>query len=121
MPNGEITIASNKTRGWSRVNLNVAVGYGEDLERVREVLDGIGRDLSADPDWQPLIAETPRMVRVDALGDSTVEVKVLAMTAPGKQWEVAGELRRRIKERFEADGIEIPFPQRVVTMREDAG
>ena len=121
VPNGEIAVASNKARGWSRVNLNVRVGYGEDLGRVRDVLDAIGREPAADPDWQPLIVEAPRVLRVDGFGESAVALKVLAITAPGKQWEVTGELRTRIKERFDANGIEIPFPQRLVTMRQEVG
>lgn len=120
VPNGEISVSSNRSRGWSRVNLNVGVGYGENLERVREVLDAVGSELAADPDWEPLIVEAPSVLRVDSFGDSAVEVKVLAVTEPGKQWQVTGELRRRIKARFDAEGIEIPFPQRVVTMRREA-
>lgn len=114
VPNGEIRVASNLTRGWSRVNLNVSVGYREDLDRVRAVLDRMGAELAADPEWGPLILEAPKVLRVDAFEESGIALKILAKTKPIKQWEVAGELRRRIKITFDAEGIEMPFPHRVV-------
>ncbi|MCL4289784.1 MAG: mechanosensitive ion channel family protein [Thermoleophilia bacterium] len=119
--NGEIVISSNMTRGWSRVNLNVSVGYDQDLDRARAVIDRVGAELAADPDWATLILEPPKVLRVDAFEESGIALKVLATTKPMKQWEVAGELRQRIKVAFDAEGIEIPFPHRTVVMRrEDA-
>lgn len=114
VPNGEIRIASNLTRGWSRVNLNVSVGYDEDLDRVRAVLDRVGAALAEDPDWQALIIEPPRVLRIDAFEESGIAIKVLAKTQPMARWAVASELRRRIKATFDAEGIEIPLPHRVI-------
>lgn len=119
VPNGEIRVASNLTRGWSRVNLNVSVGYSEDLDRARAVLDRVGAEMAADPDWGPLILEAPKVLRVDAFEESGIALKILATTKPIRQWDVAGELRRRIKAAFDAEGIEIPFPHRVVVVREE--
>jgi small conductance mechanosensitive channel len=110
VPNGEITVASNFTKEWSRVNLNVGVGYGEDLDRVIAVINQVGRELADDPYWGTLVLEPPSVLRVDNLGDSGVEIKVLGNTRPIKQWDVMGELRLRLKRRFDQEGIEIPWP-----------
>jgi small-conductance mechanosensitive channel len=121
IPNGEIRTASNLTRSWSRVNLDVTVGYGEDLDRVTSVLDAVGEELAADPEWAPLIIEPPKVLRVNAFQDSGIEIKVLGTVAPMEQWNVAGQLRRRIKAAFDREGIEIPFPHRVVMIRREDG
>lgn len=117
VPNGLIGVSSNYTRGWSRVNLNVSVGYGEDLDRVRAVLDRVGAELAVDPAWSDRITEPPKVLRVDAFEESGVALKILATTRPLHQWDVAGELRRRIKIAFDAEGIEIPYPHRVLVMQ----
>ncbi len=121
IPNGQIQVASNLTRSFARVNLNVSVGYGEDLDRVRAVIDAVGAELAADPDWSEKILEAPSVLRVNKLGDSGIELKVLGTTRPMMQWEVTGELRQRIKQRFDREGIEIPFPHRVVIVRDERG
>jgi moderate conductance mechanosensitive channel len=119
IPNGEVRISSNLTRSFARVNLDVSVGYGEDLDRVREVIDAVGAELAADADWAEKILEPPAVLRVNALGESGIDLKVLGRVRPMKQWEVAGELRKRIKQAFDREGIEIPFPHRVVIVREE--
>ncbi|MGH2451954.1 MAG: mechanosensitive ion channel family protein [Candidatus Limnocylindria bacterium] len=119
VPNGEVAVSANFTRGYSRVNLDVVVGYGEDLDRVRGVLDRVGAELAADPEWKERIVEPPAVLRVDAFEDSGITLKVLGTTAPIEQWAVAGELRRRIKAAFDDEGIEIPFPHRTLVIRRD--
>jgi moderate conductance mechanosensitive channel len=121
IPNGEVRISSNLTRSFARVNLDVSVGYGEDLDRVREVIDAVGAELAADPEWGQKILEAPAVLRVNALAESGVELKVLGSVRPTTQWEVAGELRARIKRAFDREGIEIPFPHRVVIVRKEPG
>jgi moderate conductance mechanosensitive channel len=119
IPNGEVRISSNLTRSFARVNLDVSVGYGEDLDRVRDVIDVVGAELAADPDWAEKILDPPAVLRVNALGESGIDLKVLGRVRPMKQWEVAGELRKRIKQAFDREGIEFPFPHRVVILREE--
>ena len=65
--------------------------------------------------------QTPTVPGVEAFGDSAVTIRMMAKTTPLKQWDVARELRRRIKRRFDAEGIEIPFPQRTVWHRRMEG
>ena len=110
VPNGEIRVASNFTQDWSRVNLNISVGYGEDLDHVMEVLNRIGKEMAEEPYWSELILDAPQVLRVDAFEDSGIAIKILGDTKPIKQWEVMGELRRRIKRVFDEEGIEIPWP-----------
>jgi small conductance mechanosensitive channel len=110
IPNGQITTVSNYTHEWARVNLNVSVAYSTDLDKAIAVINRVGRELAADPEFSPKIISAPQVLRVDNLGDSGVEIKILADTRPMKHWEVAGELRRRLKKAFEEVGIEIPFP-----------
>ena len=119
VPNGDVRVSSNLTRSFARVNLDISVGYGEDLGRVRAVIDAAGAELAGDADWAERILEAPKVLRVNALADSGVELKVLGTVRPMKQWEVAGELRKRIKEAFDREGIEIPFPHRVLIVRDE--
>ena len=119
IPNGEVRVSSNLTRSFARVNLNVSVGYGEDLDRVRGVIDAVGRELADDAEWGQKILEAPKVLRVNAFEDSGVQLKILGTTRPMAQWEVTGELRRRLKQAFDREGIEIPFPHTVVVLRDE--
>ena len=110
IPNSEISIASNLTKEYSRVNMNISVGYGEDLDRVMEITNLVCKHMADEPEWKKKIIKTPQVLRVDALGDSGIEIKILGDTRPSMQWEVMGELRRRIKKEFDKEGIEIPWP-----------
>ena len=110
VPNGEIRVASNFTREWSRVNLNVSVGYREDLDHVISVINRVGKELAEDPQWGPLILKAPQVLRVDDLASSGVGIKILGDTKPIRQWDVMGELRKRLKKAFDEEGIEIPWP-----------
>jgi len=110
IPNGEIKAASNFTRGYSRVNLNISVAYGEDLDRVIKVINRVCKEMAGDPEWSTDIITTPQVLRVDNLGDSGIDIKILGDTKPIRQWAVTGELRLRLKRTFDAEGIEIPWP-----------
>lgn len=114
IPNGQITMASNMTREFARINFNVEVGYKEDLDRVIEVINDECEKMKADPDWTELLLNTPSAVRVENLGASGVEIKVMGDTKPMSRVGAMGELRKRLKKRFDAEGIEIPFPHSVV-------
>jgi small conductance mechanosensitive channel len=114
VPNSQIAVASNLTQEWSRVNLNVSVAYGEDLDRVFEVINRVGRELATDPEFGPLILKAPQVLRVDAFGEFGIAIKVLGDTEPMRQWEVMGELRRRLIRAFLEEGIRVPFPPHVV-------
>ena len=110
IPNGEIKRVSNLTKAWSRAVLNIGVAYKEDVDHVMDVLRDLLAEFYADAEWRALLLEEPQVPGVDAFGDSAVIIRVMAKTLPLKQWDVARELRRRIKNRFDQEGIEIPFP-----------
>ncbi len=110
IPNGQITTTSNYTRDWARVNLNVSVGYNEDLDHVMAVIDKVGQEMADDEYFGKLIKTPPKSLRVNKFGDSGIDIKILGETKPIKQWEVTGELRRRLKKAFDEEGIEIPWP-----------
>jgi small conductance mechanosensitive channel len=114
VPNGEITVASNLTRVWARVNQDVQVVYGTDIEKATAVVDGVGQCLAEDSDWGPRILEAPRVERVSALGELGVTLKVVGTVRAPEQWAVDGELRKRLLAAFAESGIEIPQPQRVL-------
>jgi small-conductance mechanosensitive channel len=110
IPNGEITRVSNLTKSWSRTVLNIGVAYKEDADHVMDVLRDVLREFQADPEWGGLLLEEPQVPGIENFADSAVVIRVLAKTLPLKQWDVARELRRRIKKRFDQEGIELPFP-----------
>jgi small conductance mechanosensitive channel len=117
IPNGEIKVATNLTKEWSRAVLEVGVSYEEDVDRVSHVLTEIGQELADDETFGKLVLEPPQVLGIEALTDSQVTIRILAKTLPLKQWDVARELRRRIKMRFDREGIQIPYPHRVVITR----
>jgi small conductance mechanosensitive channel len=114
VPNGEITVASNLTRVFARVNQDVQVVYGTDIEKATDVVNGVGRALADDPEWGPRILEAPGVERVSALGESGITLKILGTVRASEQWAVGGELRKRLLAAFQENGIEIPQPQRIV-------
>jgi small conductance mechanosensitive channel len=121
VPHGEIKTVSNLSKDFSRVNINVGVPYSADLEHVIQVVNRVGEELAQDPEWKEHVLTPPAFLRVNEFADSAVMIKILGDTAPIKQWDVAGELRKRIKMAFDREGIAIPLPQRVVHAAEAPG
>jgi small-conductance mechanosensitive channel len=110
IPNSQINFASNQTRDWARINLYVTVAYKEDISHVYQVIDGVCQELKDDPDFGTNLTTTPSAMRVSDLGDHGVDICIRGYTKPGEQWGLTGELRKRIKNRFDQEGIEIPWP-----------
>ena len=110
VPNGEIRTASNYTRHFSRVNIDFPVAYGTDLDHAIEVMNRVGMELAEDEKWKSLIVTPPQVLRVNNLGDSGIDIKMLGDVKPSEQWGVMGELRLRMKKAFDSEGIEIPWP-----------
>ncbi len=118
IPHGEITTVSNLTHGWAQVVLDVRVGFGENVDRVMEELLAVAHALRQDPAFAALIVSEPELWGVDALTDSAVIIKLALRTRPLKQWEVKRQLLRRVKNRFDELGIELPTAQ--LTVRVDS-
>jgi len=110
VPNGKVELSTNMTKKYSRVNLNVSVGYGENLKHVIDTINKICQEMAKDPQWKDDFITTPSVLRVDKLGDSGIDIKIMGDTKPAKQWAIMGELRLRLKDTFDSEGIEIPWP-----------
>lgn len=117
--NGSVTMTSNMTKDLSRVNLNMNISYKADLEKVIKVIDKVGEDMAKDDAWEKDIIHPPKFLRVDDFSDSAIVVKILGETQPARQWDVTGELRKRLKIAFDKNNIEIPLPQRVMHTNKD--
>jgi small-conductance mechanosensitive channel len=116
--NGNVMRVGNMSQNWARTVLDISVAYHEDLVRVRRVLEEVAHDLWEDEDYKGVIIEEPSVWGVQELGIDGVVVRVALKTAPLEQWAVAREMRARIKARFDHEGIEIPYPQRMVWHRD---
>jgi moderate conductance mechanosensitive channel len=114
VPNGEIRVASNYTKRLSKINFNIGVSYSTDLDKAIAVINQVGKEFAEDPKWAGFVTSTPRALRVDNLGQSSVDIKIVGDTKPGKQWDVTGELKLRLKRAFDKEGIDIPFPHTTV-------
>jgi len=110
IPNGIVTTTSNYTRDWARVNLDVPVAYGEDLDNVFTIINRVGKEMAADEYFSKLIKTPPQVLRVQNFGDSGIDIRILGDVRPMMQWEVTGELRKRLKKAFDQAGVEIPWP-----------
>lgn len=114
VPHGEVKIVSNLSKDYSRVNLNVGIAYDSDIEQVIQVVNRVGKEMAEDPKWQEHILKAPEFLRVDDFAESAIIIKIVGDTMPIMQWDVTGELRKRLKINFDKEGIKIPLPQRVM-------
>lgn len=110
IPNGEIKIASNYSKDWACVNMDISVSYGKDLDYVTEVINQVCEEIALEAKWQQVVIQVPHVLRVQKFGDSGIDMKVWGTTKPMMQWTAMGEIRRRLKIRFDEEGIEIPWP-----------
>ena len=121
IPNGEIRVASNLTRVWARINQDVVVAYGTDIDKAIDVVDKVGVAMAGDPTWKRRVLEAPRVERIEALGEYGITLKILGTVRAADQWAAGGDFRKRLLAAFKANGIEIPRPQRVVLARDPTG
>lgn len=118
IPHGQILEVSNLTHGWSQVVFNIGVSYNENVDEVMKILTEICTQITSDKDFSPLIIGEMDMLGVDKFAESAVVIKFLVKTQPLKQWIVKRELLRRIKNRFDELGIELPYPHVTVYHRD---
>jgi small conductance mechanosensitive channel len=117
VPNGEISRVGNLSQHWSKTVLDIGVAYETDIDHAFQVIKRIADEVWKDRAWAKWILEEPELWGVDDFGDDSITIRLVLKTSPLKQWPVARELRKRLKEAFDAERIEIPFPQRAVWMR----
>ncbi len=121
VPNGEIKVASNRTRTWARINQNIMVAFGTDIDKAIEVVDNVGREMASDPVWKRRLLEPPRVERVESIDEAGITLKILGTVRASEQWAAGGEFRKRLLATFAQNGIEIPRPHRVVLADEGTG
>ena len=119
IPNSEIKVVSNMTRGWSRAVVDVGVSYEENVDRALAVVRDEAAQFSTDKEWAPQLDGPVEVPGIESLGDSAIVIRCLIKTQPGSQWNAAREFRRRLKVRFDREEMEIPFPQRTVHVHVD--
>ncbi|MCC7363380.1 MAG: mechanosensitive ion channel family protein [Dehalococcoidia bacterium] len=116
VPNSAIQVATNMTQGFSRINLDITVPREIDSERAIEMVNGVCADYQAER--QADFLTQPKVLRIEALTEGGLILKVTADVKAGTQWELTGELRRRVKARFDAEGADILQPLRPIVLRE---
>ena len=119
IPHGEIKKISNMSKDFSRVNINLLVPYHANLDHLIKIINTVGQEVAQDPQWKEYIQKPPAFLRVEDFAESGMLLKILGETKPLKQWDVAGELRKRLKQSFDREGVHLPYPQREIHMRED--
>ncbi|MDP8225562.1 MAG: mechanosensitive ion channel family protein [Candidatus Lernaella stagnicola] len=117
IPHGQIATLSNMTQLWARAVVHIGVAYDTDLRKVYELFNDVGQAMFAEPTWQGKMLEPPVAVGVTAMGDSAISIRLWAKVQPGSQWEVERELYVRLHEACRKHSIEIPFPQRVIEIK----
>jgi small conductance mechanosensitive channel len=110
VPNGQIVKVVNLSRDWARAVVDVPVPTSVDVNRVNEILRDVGRDAFRDPAMRPLLLDPPSVMGVESLGIDEVNVRMVARTLPGKQFEVGRDLRARIVQAFGSQGMAVQPP-----------
>ena len=120
VPNGEIARVGNYSQLWSKAVVDIEVAYGTDARVAMGVMQQVADGLWNDPEWGgDELSEAPTVFGIQSLGASGVGLRVAVKTEPSMQWAVEREIRLRLKEAFDAAGIEIPFPQQTTWLRDD--
>nr|WP_204261749.1 mechanosensitive ion channel family protein [Blastococcus saxobsidens] len=110
VPNGQIVKVVNLSRDWARAVVDVPVPTSVDVNRANEILRQVGREAFRDPAMRPLLLDPPTVMGVETLGLDEVNVRVVARTLPGKQFEVGRDLRARVVQAFRSQGMQVPQP-----------
>lgn len=119
VPNGEIRRVGNQSQQWSRALLDVPVPYAADLTGVIALIQDVADGMAADAAWAERILSRPEVWGVERFDADAVAIRTVITTRPLEQWAVSRELRHRLKKAFDDAGIEIPFPQRTLWLRQE--
>ena len=119
-PNGSINTLANKSKDFSFYVITLAIPYHENVDRVTKLLREVGAGLQREPHFGAFILEPLEIMGIDAFTDWAMQLKLRIKTVPQKQYEVGRELRKRIRQTFDANGVAVPFPERIVAVREGA-
>jgi len=115
LPNSEIRTLTNFNRGYANAVVDVEVAYHEDTEKTLAILQEIAQQVAQD--WADTVTKDPEVMGVTQLGQSGISFRILMQTLPMQHWKVERELRKKIKNKFEEEGIEIPYPHQVILQK----
>ena len=110
IPNGQVDKVTVMSKEWSRSVIDVEVAYRTDLDHALRVVRDEAEDFADALGWSWRVMGPPEVLGIEALGASGIVIRVLFKTLPKEQWGVGREFRKRIKARFDREGIDIPFP-----------
>jgi small-conductance mechanosensitive channel len=119
VPNGHIAVASNMTPDYAKLVADIGVSYATDVDHAIRVISDEATAMADDPDWAFAFLGAPEMLGVNKLDESAVEIRVMATVIPEERWTVKREFNRRIKNRLDAEGIEIPFNHLTVVLQQN--
>jgi small-conductance mechanosensitive channel len=119
--NGTIESVGNESQGWSRAVIDYPVPYGEDLARIRLLMEEAAGSLYRERGWRKVMLEKPEVWGAQELSSQEVTMRIVAKTAPMRQWEVARELRARVKSALDAAGVKQAGPETVVISTSGGG
>nr|WP_174387534.1 mechanosensitive ion channel family protein [Nocardia takedensis] len=105
VPNGQIVKVTNLSKDWARAAIDVPVAASVDITRVNEILHRVGTEAYADPRLKPLLLDEPTVMGIDDLAMDQINIRMVARTLPGKQFEVGRELRVRVAAALRREGI----------------
>ena len=121
VPNGEVRRLGNMSQDWARALLDIGVAYDTDTDHAAAVIERVANGMAEEEAYRDNFLDAPAVWGVENLGVDSVDIRLVIKTTPGDQWAIARELRRRLKQAFDAEGIEIPFPQRALWIRSEEG
>ena len=117
VPNGSIEVATNYTQDFANAVMDIGVSYDTDVDFAMATILAEAEAMRADEEWQGSILDAPQLLGVNELADSAVVIRVVLRVGPEQRWAVRREFLRRLKNRLDAVGIEIPFPYRTLVIK----
>ncbi len=117
VPNGEILRVGNKSQHWSTAVVDIDVAYDTDLQAARALVEATATEMCSSDEWRSDVLDEPNVLGVETLGADGITIRMIVKTAPGAQWALQRALRQALKASFDQAGIEIPFPQRTMWLR----
>ncbi len=112
--NGEVMRVGNRSQGWARAVLDIGIAYNQDVRRAETLLLAVARELQRDEAFATVVLEDPEVWGIESITAEGVVLRLVVKTQPLQQWAVARELRRRIKERFDTEGVQVAYPQTAI-------
>lgn len=119
IPNSEIKVVANLSSRWSRADLTIPIAYQANTEQALKLIETVAFEMNQEMQWQRQILEPPQVLGIDQFGDRGLIIRVWIKTQPLKQWDVARELRRRLKVALDEAGISISVPQQAIWVNDD--